>query len=175
MKSKNIFLTGPIRIGKSTILQNVLQKINIKNIGGFKTVPLVENGVRTGFAVRSFSGEERIFAHVDWETPHQFFNYHYDVSVFETFGVSILEKAMQRSDLIVMDEIGQMEAKTDKFQKTVLNCLDSPIPVLGVFQQRATWFREILESRRDVQIFNVGNDNRKKLVEKIVKIVNDSG
>ena len=130
---------------------------------------VMENGIRKGFTLCSFTGEERLFAHEDFKTTNKFFNYYYDLSVFETFGVSILEAAKNSSGLIVMDEIGKMEANTIQFRNTIIDCLDSPLPVLGVFQQRAIWFRETIKNRSDVKIYEVTMEDGGKISDEIVK------
>ena len=48
---KNIFLSGEINVGKSTIIQHIIKSLNIsrEEIGGFYTRAYVEKGVLRGF------------------------------------------------------------------------------------------------------------------------------
>lgn len=169
MKIKNIFVTGPIQIGKSTVILKVIDQLQAKKIGGFKTKPLYENKIRVGFTIQSFQNSKRIFAHKDWRTPFKFDVYYYDPEIFETFGTALLENAIRESQFIVIDEIGKMEARTNQFKKAVQQCLDSPLPVLGAFQKRAEWFEEVLAVRKDTRIFKIEEDNRETIDRDILK------
>ncbi len=168
---KNIFLTGGLHVGKSTIIRNVLQKLRLNSVSGFRTEVIFENGEKRGFRLVSFSGEEKIFAHVDFPEGERFDVYQVNLQVFETFGVEILTHALDRSQLIVMDELGSMEKKAKNFQKAVAACLDSEIPVLGVFQKRADWIENKLRPRHDTIIFQIDQLNREISQEKVFQIV----
>ena len=168
MKIKNIFVTGSIKIGKSTIVNKVAEQLGVEKIGGFKTIPIFENGIRKGFALESYSGQKQIFAHTNLKSNIEFDVYRYDVSVFENFGSTLLETALEYSDLILLDEIGVMEKQTTKFRKMLLKCLDSSKPVLGTFQQRADWFSDILNARTDTKIFSINESNREKIDREIL-------
>ena len=168
MKIKNIFVTGGLKTGKSTVIQKVLTEMDYLKIGGFRTMPIMENNSRSGFSLNSFDGQSFVFAHTNLTSKLKFDIYRYDASVFENNGVSILERALKDSELIVMDEIGVMEKETIRFRESVLHCLDAPIPVLGAFQKRAAWFYEILKERKDTKIFFVDEGNRDKIHEEIL-------
>ncbi|MCR5088707.1 MAG: nucleoside-triphosphatase [Oscillospiraceae bacterium] len=58
------------------------------------------------------------------------------LSVFETLGVRLLETA-RPDGIILMDEIGFMEAEAPHFCRAVLDCLDGEIPVLATVKQSA--------------------------------------
>ena len=167
MKIKNIFVTGSIKIGKTTVVNKVLERLGQIKTGGFKTVPIFENGIRKGFALESFDGKKKLFAHVDLQSSLKFDIYKYDVSVFENFGTMVLERSLKNSELIVLDEMGVMEKQTKKFIKLILQCLNAPQPVLGAFQKRALWFLDILKERQDTKIFFIDEENRDTIHEEI--------
>ncbi len=166
--AKNIFLSGGLKAGKSTIINKVLAELKVKNIGGFRTLPIYENNIRTGFVLQSITGKSQLFAHTNLMTNSTFDNYHFDIAVFDTFGCQLLEQALNFSELILMDEIGVMEEKAIRFKKILLTCLDSSQPVLGAFQQRAKWFANILEKRRNTKIFLIDETNRDHIHEVII-------
>ena len=64
-----------------------------------------------------------------------------------------------------------MEQQTAEFKKAILNCLDSAKLVLGAFQERATWFKNILNERNDAKIFQVTKTNRDFITEKILELI----
>lgn len=174
MKIKNIFVTGPIHSGKSTVIKQVITKLPGFNIGGFRTLPIYSTNKKQGFIFRSLEGEKQTFAHVDLDNTNQFDIYKFDHSVFEKLGVSTLTKALLKSDIILMDEIGMMEQQAEAFVRLIVKCLDAPQIVLGVVQKRASWFLEILKERSDSKIFVVTKSNRESMIDKIVKLLKQS-
>jgi len=50
---KNLFLTGKINIGKTTVLNSIIEKLNIRSnrICGFSTKAFLENGKVKGFYI----------------------------------------------------------------------------------------------------------------------------
>lgn len=168
MKIKNIFISGSIKIGKTSVVNRVLEQLGQVKIGGFKTVPIFENGIRKGFAMESFDGQKKIFAHTDLQSTLKFDIYKYDVSVFDNFGALLLEEALKNGEFIVIDEIGVMEKQTKTFKNSILQCLAAQQPVLGAFQKRAVWFLDILKKRQDTKVFFVEEDNRDVIHEEII-------
>ncbi len=170
MKIKNVFITGHIHIGKTTILNKVIDTFSHLKIGGFRTVPIYEDGRKKGFLFDTITGTNKIFAHVDLKTENEFDVYKFDVSVFEDIGVLCLEQALLESDLILMDEIGMMEQQTSMFQQMIVKCLNSNKLVIGAFQQRAAWFAKILAERDDTIIFNINEANRNSIADQIIAL-----
>jgi nucleoside-triphosphatase len=171
MKISNIFVTGSIHVGKSTVINSVINALPGWKINGFQTIPICEDNKRIGFIFKALDGDQQCFAHTDLNTSDRFDIYHFDLTIFEEFGVKTLERALQESDLIVMDEIGAMERKAVKFQRALLKCLDSPTYVLGAFQRRAAWFYELLQSRDDTKIFIISETNREAVPQSILPLI----
>lgn len=173
LKIANIFVTGGIRSGKSTVLSRVIAAFPNVKIGGFRTVPIIENGVKKGFIFESLSGESHTFAHVALDSDNQFDVYRYNIGIFDELGVKCLKDALANSDLILMDEIGMMEQGALNFRQIILSCLNSTTPVLGAFQKRASWFAHLILSRNDTAIFEVTSANRQTIPEQIIPLLND--
>ena len=168
---KNIFLTGSIHSGKSTIINEVIEQLPELKICGFRTLPIYDNNIKKGFFLESFNGSKKTFAHTDLKRNEQFDIYKFDYAVFEDFGVSILKQALLQDGVIIMDEIGMMEKQAKSFCQKIQECLNSPQLVLGAFQKRATWFSNILKDRLDTGIFLVSDTNRNDLPGQIVSLV----
>lgn len=175
MKIKNIFITGPIHSGKSTIINQVIDRLPGLIIGGFRTLPLYSKNKKEGFIFESLEGTKNIFAHIDLNKTNQFDIYKFDYTVFEKIGVSTLMKALLNSDVILLDEIGMMEQQATNFVQMIVKCLEAPQVVLGAFQGRATWFLKILRERLDTKIFIINEDNRESTRDQIVKLIKHSG
>jgi nucleoside-triphosphatase len=171
MRISNIFVTGSIHVGKSTVINSVIKALPGWRINGFRTTPIFEEKKRSGFVFESLDGYRECFAHIDLNTRNKYDIYHYDLTIFNDFGVRTLEKALTESDLIIMDEIGAMEREARKFQKALKKCLDSPIFVLGAFQKRARWFQDFVQPREDTKIFMVDESNRSTVSQSIKPFV----
>lgn len=167
----NIFLTGKISVGKSTVLEKVLchHLFRELKIGGFRIRKLIENGTHTGYLLDVINGESVTFAHVHRQTDQKFNRYFVDPSVFEIWGVFALQSALENADVIVLDEIGIIEKDCDTFKRSVFECLDSEKIVFGIYQQRADWFAKSLNERNDSVVFKVTLHNRNYIYKKIIE------
>ncbi|NLM51887.1 MAG: methyltransferase domain-containing protein [Firmicutes bacterium] len=168
----NIFVTGDLHVGKSTLIQRVLSNLPLIKILGFKTSRFFQNKKLAGFYLEDFS-------RLCQDTPKAFIgrcvNDNYWVSIPETFdilGVEILQNCLKgKPDLIVMDELGFFENDAKLFQKHVFAVLASPIPVLGVLKKKRTPFLDQIRKRSDVKVFEVTRENRDRMYEQIYEEV----
>jgi len=172
----NFFLTGRIQVGKSTVLNNVLNSPAFKklSIGGFRTKPIFENESICGYALENAAGTKQDFAYLQCKDSSDVEKYWINQEIFNEFGASILEKAIQIADIILIDEVGIMEKAADKFIKKIISCLDSKQIVLGVFQQRASWFSDMLKKRSDTVIFLITEMNREHIEKSIITEIQKS-
>jgi len=175
--SNNIFLTGDIGAGKSTIIERIVKNSGL-DIGGF----LVEmkgkkNNWNSFFLLPASyfkdknldkfknslkSSEDDIIA----KKGDNFIMINKEV--FDNYGLELLSNYREK-DIIIMDELGRFELKAKKFQNKVFEILKSEKLVLGVIKKEGNNFlnkaREILND----EIFLVTRENR----EEIYKMVKD--
>ena len=93
----------------------------------------------------------------------------------EEVGGRALEEALSYPGLIVIDEIGNMEIVSQRFQDAVIAALDSPRPVLGVIKYEPGPFVDRIKSRTDVEIIELTReryDAVKLVVIEMVKQLN---
>ncbi|MEL7566877.1 MAG: nucleoside-triphosphatase [Dehalobacterium sp.] len=155
----NIFLTGNIQVGKSTIINHIAKKLPI-NIGGFETLPWYEQNQLSSFYMEDINGQPQVgkpslIAYCrgkKWVAVPDTFN---------DFGVAILQRCLDKKpDLIVMDELGFFESEAYRFQELVQDCLDSEVPVLGVLKKADIAFLNLIKKRRDIILLTVTPGNR---------------
>lgn len=168
---KHIFLTGEKRIGKSTILKKILQKKKF-SWAGFQTLPYFQDQHFAGYRIQN-AGFDLDFAFEDSRISvvDQNQNVKPVGITFDHLGVEIIQKAMETSDFILMDEIGRFEKHSYLFQKAVLKCLDSGKHVIGVLQDVDTEFHTALRNRKDVVVLKVTKENRDSMAEQIEKLM----
>ena len=165
---KNILITGPPGIGKTTLIKRFLDKLPHSHIAGFYTEEVREKSVRKGFALISFNGRKSILSHVDISSPYRVGKYGVDVAKFEGFleGIDFL---IPETNLIIIDEIGKMECFSIKFIKLMEQLLDSRKPVIATIALKAEGIIEDIKRRNDVQLFVMKQNNRDSLILEILK------
>jgi len=164
---KNVLLTGRPGVGKTTIVQGVLDELDV-DAGGFYTREIREHGQRVGFAIRDLRGREGVLAHVELESPYRVGKYGVNRSDLEEIGVRALNDAIAASRLVVMDEIGRMELCSEAFQSAVMRALDAPVPVFGTIQGRPNPFLDAVRAREDLELFRVTEKNRNRVRDEVM-------
>jgi nucleoside-triphosphatase len=171
---KNLLLTGKPGVGKTTLLERVVKSLNVP-VGGFYTQEIREDGVRKGFQLITWDGKSGVLSHVNIQSPRRVGKYGVDVKILEEIGIPAIEEAIKHARLIAIDELARMELYSQAFQKTVLNAMDSKVPVVATIQERAYPFLDKVRQRSDVQLLAVTLENRDSLVgilsEKISELI----
>jgi len=165
---KNWLLTGRPGVGKTTIVRSLLPLLKGK-LGGFFTEEIREEEKRVGFRLRELGGGEDILAHTSFSSPFRVGRYGVRIKTMEEIGVPALERAIAQADWVVIDEIGRMELFCPAFRERILWALNSPKPVLGVLQERASSLFPGIEEREDTRILRVTRENRDQLGEAILE------
>lgn len=160
--AKNILLTGRPGSGKTTLVEAAVRKF-AADAGGFVTGEIRERGVRMGFRITTLDGPTAILAHVNSQSPVRVGRYGVNVSDFESLALPAIRNAMERKRIVVIDEIGRMEMKSDGFCQAVRNALDASPIVLATIQQHTQSFTDQVKKRKDVALFQISPENRNVL------------
>lgn len=163
---KNILLTGEIQVGKTTLLNKVINSLNT-SIGGFQTNRIIENNKKEFFInpLKDKSKEYKIATIVSEENSHKVEAY---TNTFNFIGKNIIEKDIETCSVIVLDELGFLESKAEDFKSAVFKALNSDCLVLGVIKPRDIPFLNEIRNRNDVNIIEVNKENRDYLLEDIL-------
>jgi nucleoside-triphosphatase len=165
MKQK-ILLTGRPGSGKTTLIKRVAESLP-KRSAGFYTEEIREHGLRVGFRLVTLEGDEAVLAHVDLNTRERLGKYGLDLSGLETVAVRAVRDAVEKGQLVVIDEIGPMEIRSVVFRDVVNEALESDVPLLATIFARPLPFTNAIKSRRDVLLIEVRRDNRDRLVSEL--------
>ncbi|MBN2491063.1 MAG: hypothetical protein JXQ29_09455 [Planctomycetes bacterium] len=136
-----ILLSGPIGIGKSTVIARAIALLDDLRVAGLRTRPLLEEGTRLGYVLESLSGEQRVFAHVDWPGTIRLGRFGVRPEVFAELGVRALEEGLA-AELAVIDELGLAEIDVAPYVRAVQALIAAPGHLLAVVQARAWPFWE---------------------------------
>ncbi|MFW5946414.1 MAG: nucleoside-triphosphatase [Candidatus Natronoplasma sp.] len=131
----NIFITGPPRSGKSTLVREILEEMDLE-AEGLRTPDIREGGERKGFKLVDIdSCEEGILAHVNVEEGPRVSRYRVNMDDLKRFTEKSLADVSEDCDIVVIDEIGTMELYSDYFVEKMVELLDSEKSVLAVLHR----------------------------------------
>ena len=167
---KHIFLTGEVQSGKSTVIQKVLNQLDI-TVGGFcsGSGPDRHEADRCLYlwdaAGDPVYDDAHCVARITSERRTAF------PDRFNELGCEILRRARETADLILMDECGFLERDAAEFQAEVLETLDGDIPVFGVVRLRSSGWTDAIRTHPNVTIFTVTAENRDELPSQLISLL----
>jgi nucleoside-triphosphatase len=168
----NILITGHPGEGKTTLVKQVIEELRLDPVG-FYTEEIRDEGKRVGFRIKSLTPGlprmEGILARIGLDGPSRRGPYTINIRDMEEVGARALEDALSRRGLIVIDEIGNMEIVSPRFQEAVIASLDSPRPVLGVIKYESGPFVDRIKTRPDVEIIELTREHYNKVKSVVVK------
>ncbi len=101
-------------------------------VGGIKTPEIREGGRRIGFKVVDIlSGRERVFSSLSLRSHHKVGRYGVDINSFEEIALPALERSLKESKVILIDEIGKMEALSENFNRLIKKIWNSDLICVG--------------------------------------------
>ncbi|MDV3103439.1 NTPase [Thermococcus waiotapuensis] len=158
-----IFVTGPAGVGKTTLVDRVAREADRWGyiVGGIVTQEVRRDGKRIGFRIIALdTGEEGTLASIRG-TSHlpglPFGKYLVHVDEIDRVAVPAIKRALVEADLIVIDEIGPMEYRSDEFIKAVGEVLKSEKPLLAVVHRN---FADRFRPLGELHALSVENRNR---------------
>lgn len=163
-----ILLTGAPKIGKSTIIQKLLNDFTGSVHGIVVSRMYDENGMNQGFQAQSLSDKSvRTVAHRSLiNSDIVVGNGHkVDIQAIDDFVVPEIENGIRENTLTVIDEIGRMQSHSSLFLETVERLLNSECPVLGTIVFDDEPFSRPFKNHPSVILARVTLENRDILPE----------
>lgn len=132
----NFFVTGTPKTGKTTLIMKLVEELKKRGlkVGGFVSPENKEHGTREGFHVVDIeTGKTAVLASVTGGGP-KISKYHVRIKSFESVAVPAMKK-VDKYDVFILDEIGRMEMKSNKFIELLDDVFDSPTPVIAIINE----------------------------------------
>jgi len=161
MLIKNIFLTGPPSVGKTTLIKKVVAGLS-RRATGFYTEELRKGDKRAGFLMKTLDGKEGLLGHEGIESLFHVRRYGVSIENIEAIAVPAIVPR-SADEVIIIDEIGKMECFSRAFCEAALKALNCPNAVLGTVAVGGTDFIREIKEREDVKIREVTLLNRDTL------------
>ena len=166
--SVRVLVEGRPGSGKTTVatrLAGLLVERGI-DVGGFVTREVRERGRRVGFLVETIAGDRATLAHVGLSGPPRVGKYGVDLEAFERVALPALATPPP-AGVVVIDEIGKMELRSQRFRDAVLRLLDGPSGLVATIHVSRDPFTDALKRRPDVERVRVTRESRDALPEQL--------
>ena len=175
MQKRVLLLTGNPGVGKTTVLIKTVNALKAEGIsvGGMISREAREGNVRVGFEIIDLTNNKHGWlANINQRTGPQVSKYHVNLTDLDNIGATAIVEAVQKCDVIAIDEIGPMELYSQKFKQAVKQALENKKLVLAIVHAKA---RDALineaKQRDDVEMLIVTLANRDMLPAELTKKV----
>ena len=187
-----IGITGLPRSGKSAVMQKVVEMLvnertkelrargdsmaDVLIIAGMRTEPLIEDGERKGYrCIDIVTQEEAIMAHKDIDSRNRVFGFGIDTETMNTVAIPAIQHAMDKAEVIVIDEIGKFSVESEEFVKIVRAALELDKPTVMTLAKKSRHpLLQDIRRRDDGRILEVTPVNRALLPYKIHKLMRET-
>lgn len=163
-------VTGNPGVGKTTLVKRVIAALPFK-VGGMITEEIRKCGYRVGFLLRDVAtGQEGLLAHRHLCTGPEFGKYRICLRDLEEIGAAAIERALEETELIVIDEVGPMELKSPRFISAVERALASNKHLL-VTVHRASNHHLAYRIRHEVDhLIRLTQSNREEKTAEVIRL-----
>jgi nucleoside-triphosphatase len=168
LKYDRTLITGKPGVGKTTLIKNIIGRMESINMAGFYTAEIRSKGSRRGFELQGLNGKRRTLAHVGIHSRHRVGKYGVDTPGFEAF-LRTLDLIHPDVELIVIDEIGKMELYSKLFRSLVYNALKSDKQMLASIPIKGNDFIREIKQSFEIHLFEMTHGNRYHLPDEIVE------
>jgi len=167
MAKQALLLSGPPGVGKTTIIRNAINTAT-GNAGGFYTQEIRYRGVRQGFEIVTLDGSTAVMAHVNLRASQRVGRYGVDVDNLDRVGVQAMRQAIEKCDIVVVDEIGKMELFSTAFREAIFETLDSGKKLLGtIMLQSHPWADKVKQDPR-VDLLIVSRPKHDQILQELL-------
>jgi nucleoside-triphosphatase len=168
-----MILTGNPGVGKTTVLARTVSALRGRgvSVGGMFSREVREGAARVGFEIVDIAAAKvGCLASVDQKEGPQMGKYRVNLKDLETIGAQAINTAVERSDIVAIDEIGPMELFSSKFKEAAKKALESKKLVIAVVHWKAQDKLVVnAKTRADAEVFTVTTQNRETLHETLVE------
>jgi nucleoside-triphosphatase len=162
---KSVYLlTGKPGTGKTSLIKEAVTGMGDR-AGGFYTEEIRSQGERQGFQIVTLEGEKAVLAHTNIRGPYRVSRYGVDVETLDEVGVAAIHRALQHSDVVVIDEIGRMELFSKGFREAVRSAIYSDKKVIGTIMLKPDPWTDAIKQDSRVKLVTLTRANYGDVLE----------
>ena len=176
-----VAISGQPGSGKTRAVLRIAKMIEEKfHIGGFTTNPILEENELVGYNLKNYiTGEEELSASVRWDvkpripgkTPEST-PLGIRLDAVNRIATASVEKAIEESDLILVDEVGKLVSESKEFSLILKEALKCGKPMLITMHKRSrNPLLQSIRKRDDLRTLEVTPINSAILPSKAVAIL----
>ncbi|MFX0123814.1 MAG: NTPase [Candidatus Hodarchaeota archaeon] len=174
---QHLLITGKPGVGKTTLIKRIVSEIrNTKpnwNISGFYTNEIRRNGLRIGFNIHTFDGQQGILARSNEpQLPSKFRVGKYSVYLTDLEDL-VVPLLYESSDLLIIDELGKMELFSWKFRNAVTNAFNNHPRILATLPYYENPFLVSIKSRPNIHVWELTRFNRVQIFKEVIHEILD--
>tara|TARA_B100000530_G_scaffold250550_1_gene164821 strand:- start:740 stop:1300 length:561 start_codon:yes stop_codon:yes gene_type:complete len=176
-----VAISGQPGTGKTRTVLRIAKMIEDKfKIGGFTTHPIVEEGEIIGYNLKNYiTGEEELSASVRWDVKPKVPGKTPDstplgirLDAVNRIATESVTKAIEESDLILVDEVGKLVSESKEFSEILKEALKCGKPMLITMHKRSrNPLLQSIRKRDDLRTLEVTPINSAILPSKAVNIL----
>lgn len=172
-----IGITGLPGSGRTDLLLSIVGMLEAENIkvGGVITLPIEEEGKVTGFKMQDYmTKDEAVIAGVRIQSRARQDEFGIDLDTLGVFSVNAIKRGVFNADLVIIDEIGKIQLRSEYFNKAVLNALKSNKPlIMTIYRKSRSSLLQDIRRRDDIRMLEVTPVNKGILPFKIFKLLKE--
>jgi nucleoside-triphosphatase len=177
--SRAYLLTGEPRIGKTRALKKMIDVLGREHCGGFYTEEIDTEEVyaqdkRAGFRLVTLDGRNGILAHVQSESPIRVGRYGVNLDCLESIGIAAINEAIATKELIVVDEIGLMQAYSDPFKSVLLDVLHHSRLLLGTIALESHPWLDAIKQHEHVVLYELTASNQASVIDRVTAVLSST-
>ena len=150
--------------GKTTLIEKLLAESEVTACG-FVTREIREDSSRVGFTIFGLSGGQETLAHAGIKSGYRVGKYRVDIAALERIIES--EFSDDRSQLVVIDEIGKMELFSQRFQSLINRLWRTDRPVVATIMSARNAFCDRIKADKNSVILELKRDNREDVYARL--------
>lgn len=173
-RMKHLLVVGRPGVGKTTVIKRLVSALPKGAMDGFLTEECRERGERVGFWLSPLDGRQVLLAHRCLETDRsggrtcRVGSYGVNLSVLEQVAVPVLLRALKRSRIVVLDELGKMEVCSEQFEQVARRAFDQGSCLVATAGVAPLPLVEAIKRRRDVELIPLTPANRDAVAEELI-------
>jgi nucleoside-triphosphatase len=158
-------LTGKPRVGKSTAIKRIINRIGPENFGGFYTEEVCNSTNRIGFNCVSLSGESQRIASVDSNSVVRVGRYGVEINTFENIALKAIKESLDTKKITVIDEIGFMQMLSVPFQQMIHEVISNQHFILGTICVDRHPEIDTIKELPGIKFYALNEENREMVTE----------